>query len=168
MFFVGLQTLHGEECKGRTMSGIPCADLPTFPLLAENFRFLLLFTIFRSCPLFSEKMRLSKCSAVIKCAFVHALHYAWISNFVVCWFSMTSGYRSRAIDNKLQYRACSRSSHVQKQWQPSCSVSMCLLCTQDSCHVRYRNRRWQAKILYWTYATRKKGNYDHVTSMFMA
>ena len=39
------------------------ADLPTFPILAENFSFFKLITIFRSCPLFSEKNEIiDKCT----------------------------------------------------------------------------------------------------------
>ena len=71
---------------------------------------------------------------------------------------MTSGYRSTQNEN-VQHR-----TRVQKQWQPSCAVNM----HTSSCLVRARNRRWQTNIFNLTCATRKKGNYDHVTSMFLA
>ena len=73
-------------------------------------------------------------------------------------FSMTSGYHSTQNEN-VQHR-----TRVQKQWQPSFSVNM----HTSSCLVRARNRRWQTNILNLTCATRKKGNYNHVTSMFLA
>ena len=87
------------------------------------------------------------CSAVIKCAFIHTLHYAWISIFIVCCsLCMTSGYRNRAIDNKLQYRACT--AHVYRNNHGSRAAAFMSVvlgsCTQVSCCVRYRNRRWQA------------------------
>ena len=69
---------------------------------------------------------------------------------------MTSGYRST---ENVHHR-----TRVQKQWQPSCAVNM----HTSSCLVRARNRRWQTNIFNLTCATRKKGNYDHVTSMFLA
>ena len=74
-------------------------------------------------------------------------------------FSMTSGYHSTRRTKTVQHR-----TRVQKQWQPSFSVNM----HTSSCLVRARNRRWQTNILNSTCATRKKGNYNHVTNMFLA
>ena len=45
---------------------------------------------------------------------------------------------------------------------------MCSKLHTSSCLVRARNRRWQTNIFNLICATRKKGNYVHVTSMFLA